>query len=939
MNDTSVPPQGEPYLYDDAGAGAPPVSMGVWFKAAWRRKWLMLLLLVLVLGGGVLFTYLQKPVYEATALLAFSERSSGAFKTTEGGERVTENYINAQISLMTRDATLGEIARDPDLALSKSPMFQGETDLVEALKDRIKVLLLKDTTILSLSVQGQDPKLVTAIANKVADFQRASVEDSRDASTRSAVLEYVKKMDDMSSEMSASGQKIWTRANSAHIPGLTFDGQQKDSRVIIAAFQRQSAALLAQRADTLKQLDQSTADLASAETLFEAGCGSLMRETTPVLMPAAANEASPSPAISEKPGVEKPAAVTSAAPAPPAQTSGSAAVTAPAEPAAAATPAKSADKPAAPAAPAQTLGSAAVTAPAEPAAAATPAKPADKPAEPAEEKTLMVTAAQFAALYQQLLKVEAEAEKATPSAAEKTSENPQTAELKKKHTEILAQIEDLRRQFQLQSQGAQETFQGQAVAQERLAKQAERITQIEEELATRKLSLTPANYDKDFQVKALQERKATVEAQYEADRAKLNADLAHVAMRMAMAPRMMEEGQKIQQLEKSADGLRALRRSQKIYRENYETIQAALDALTGPLNDILNESEKYNRIEEAYLKMDEWVRDVKLALSQITVTVYEATEPTKPIRPKWPTNIALSGLLGLMASFGVVMLLEFSRKTVKTPGDAQRSLGASVLGVVPHFRRLDFGHEVFSLEALKDSHVVETFNEVRFYIHAATAGRPPRSILVTSAAAREGKTTISTLLAYSLARSGEKVLLVDANLRLPYLHSVFQCDNRSGLAEILHDDAADPRIRTTGIENLFIMTAGAASEDGLAWIQPERFAQFARAAAESFDHVIFDSTSTIGVADVRIMVAGVDAVIYVVQADRHNGALVSRGIENIRQARGNLIGVVLNNAKHTKGDHYYFRKRALGSSGASGEAKRAADKDAAETSDEGNGKE
>ena len=905
MNDTSVPPQGEPYLYDDAGAGAPPVSMGVWFKAAWRRKWLMLLLLVLVLGGGVLFTYLQKPVYEATALLAFSERSSGAFKTTEGGERVTENYINAQISLMTRDATLGEIARDPDLALSKSPMFQGETDLVEALKDRIKVLLLKDTTILSLSVQGQDPKLVTAIANKVADFQRASVEDSRDASTRSAVLEYVKKMDDMSSEMSASGQKIWTRANSAHIPGLTFDGQQKDSRVIIAAFQRQSAALLAQRADTLKQLDQSTADLASAETLFEAGCGSLMRETTPVLMPAAANEASPSPAISEKPGVEKPAAVTSAAPAPPAQTS----------------------------------GSAAVTAPAEPAAAATPAKPADKPAEPAEEKTLMVTAAQFAALYQQLLKVEAEAEKATPSAAEKTSENPQTAELKKKHTEILAQIEDLRRQFQLQSQGAQETFQGQAVAQERLAKQAERITQIEEELATRKLSLTPANYDKDFQVKALQERKATVEAQYEADRAKLNADLAHVAMRMAMAPRMMEEGQKIQQLEKSADGLRALRRSQKIYRENYETIQAALDALTGPLNDILNESEKYNRIEEAYLKMDEWVRDVKLALSQITVTVYEATEPTKPIRPKWPTNIALSGLLGLMASFGVVMLLEFSRKTVKTPGDAQRSLGASVLGVVPHFRRLDFGHEVFSLEALKDSHVVETFNEVRFYIHAATAGRPPRSILVTSAAAREGKTTISTLLAYSLARSGEKVLLVDANLRLPYLHSVFQCDNRSGLAEILHDDAADPRIRTTGIENLFIMTAGAASEDGLAWIQPERFAQFARAAAESFDHVIFDSTSTIGVADVRIMVAGVDAVIYVVQADRHNGALVSRGIENIRQARGNLIGVVLNNAKHTKGDHYYFRKRALGSSGASGEAKRAADKDAAETSDEGNGKE
>ena len=306
MNNTSVPPQGESYLYDDAGAGAPPVSMGVWLKAAWRRKWLMLLLLVLVLGAGVLFTYFQKPVYEATALLSFSERSSGAFRT-EGGERVTENYINAQISLMTRDATLGEIARDPDLALSKSPMFRGEDGPrpgAQGLHQNPRSL--KDTTILSVSVQGQDPKLITAIANKVADFQRASVEDSRDASTRSAVQEYVKKMADMSSEMNAIGQNIWTRANSAHIPGLTFNEQQKDSRVIVAAFQRQNAALLAQRADIQKQLDQSTAELASAETQFEAECNSLMRETAPEAMPAAANEASPKPASAEKPTESQP---------------------------------------------------------------------------------------------------------------------------------------------------------------------------------------------------------------------------------------------------------------------------------------------------------------------------------------------------------------------------------------------------------------------------------------------------------------------------------------------------------------------------------------------------------------------------------------------------------------------------------------------------------
>ena len=932
MNNLSVPPQGEPYLYDDAGAGAPPVSMGVWFKAAWRRKWLMLLLLALVMGGGALFTRLQKPVYEATALLDYKGgRSPGAFAnaTVGGEEQVTQNYVNGQISQMTRDARLGEIARDAELALPRSPMFRGKTDLVEALKDCMKILPVKDTMMLSVSVEGQDPKLVKTIANKAVDLQCASLEDNRERNKNDAVQEYVKKMADMSSDMSASSQRIWTRANSARIPGLIYSDQQKDSHVIVAAFQSQRAALLAQRADIQKQLDQSTAELAFAETQFDEECSSLMRETAPEAMPAAEYEALPKPASAEKPGTEKPAAAALAAPA---RTSGSAAaVTAPAGSAAAPTPAKSADKPATPAALAQTSGSAAVTAPVGSAATAPPVKSAEKTAEPAAEKTPMVTAARFAALYQQLLRAEQEEEKAPG--------NPQMTELQKKPAEIMVQIEDLGREFQRQSQPVQENFQEQIAAEERLARQVERISQVELELEARKLSLAAGTYDQDFQVKLLQERKATLEAQYEADRANVNADLQHSVMNRTGLARMQAEGQRIQQLEKSDVSLRALRRSRKSYRENYDAIQAALDALNGPLNDILNESEKYNRIEQAYLKMDEWVRDVKLTLSQITATPYDATEPTIPIRPKWPINMALSGMLGMMASFGVVMLLEFGRKTVKTPTDARRSLGASVLGVVPHFRRLDFGNDIISLDALKDPSVTEAFNEVRFYLHAAGEGEQPRSILVTSAAAREGKTTVSTLLAHSLARSGEKVLLVDANLRLPYLHSVFQCDNGPGLADILRDAAAVPSIRATGIENLHIMTAGAADEDGFAWVQPERFAQFVRAAGEFFDHVIFDSTSTIGVADVRIMASGVDAVIYVVQADRHNGALVSRGIENIRQARGNLIGVVLNNAKYTKGDHYYFLKRALTSSGASGEAKRALGQGPADTGDEGDGKE
>jgi capsular exopolysaccharide synthesis family protein len=497
----------------------------------------------------------------------------------------------------------------------------------------------------------------------------------------------------------------------------------------------------------------------------------------------------------------------------------------------------------------------------------------------------------------------------------------------------MARIEDLNRQYQFQYQRAQETVQGRTADQEKVVKEAEQISQIEESLEARKLSLTAETYEQDFEVKALLARKATLEAQCEADRARLNAGRSDLELRM------LEEGQKIQKLTDSASKLRSLQLSRKIYRENYETTQAALDTLTSPLNDILNESAQYERVEQAYLKMDEWVRDVKLALSQISVTVYDATEPTIPISPKWPLNIAMSGVLGIMVSFGIALLLEFGRKTVKTPDDATRSLGTPVLGVVPHFRRLEFGKKVLSLDVLKDSQIAETFNEIRFYIDAATKGRPPRSLLVTSAAAQEGKTTVATLLADALARSGKTVLLVDANVRLPYLHSVFHCDGKAGLADVLNNGTAlRSCVLPTGVQNLSLMTAGSVGEDGLAWVQTARFVQFVRTACESFDHVIFDSTSTIGVADARIIACSVDAVICVVQAGRLNSSLVLRGVENLRQVQANILGVVVNNAWYTKGDHYYFRKRAIVSQNGNGVLRRQTDDKPSASDGKGTGK-
>ena len=833
-----------------------PLSLGVYLKAVWRRKWLVVFLIILITAAGAGYTYLQPPVYETTALLAFSARSPGAFNA-DVNERITGNFINTQIPLITRDAFLREIASDPELGLAKASMFQHEPDLVAALKRKLTVAPLKNTGILSISMEGEDAKLITLTVNRIADLHCARVESHRESSTAAAVQDHTKKMADMNSQMNAVTQKIWSRANSAAIPGLTFGEQQRDGHVIVEAFRRRNDSLLARRAETRKQLDQSAAEVAAMAIRFEALCESFLREG----------------GVPEEGG--RP------------------------------------DQPAAPPAPAPDDGARAqaIDGPAEGARTAAPAAPTAE-AGPPEEKLVVLTAAELASICKGLARLESEIASARDLPKENDKDNPYVVTLQQRREKLLARLEDFRRESRMQQYTAYLSEKEQAEIRENVIKLNERIEQIEEVLEMRQLTLTPAGLARDPDTKLLQSKKASLEAEYEVERAKLdeNADLL---------PQIRAEAPKIQQIEQGAADLMALRLTGKIQEDNLRSVQAELDALTAPLTDILNEAAGLDRLEQAYQRMDDWVRQVKLALSQARAVLYDATEPTVPIRPNWQTNIAFSGMLAVMVSFAVAMLLEMSRRTVKTTADVKQELALPLLGVVPHLPSLTARRGILSLDALRDPTVTETFGEIRFAIHESRGKNPPRTLLITSATAGEGKSTVSTLLAYSLARTGERVLLVDGNLRAPYLHAVFDCKAAPGLADILQERASgEACLHDTSVPNLFLLPAGPSSEDGLAWVQPEDFTEFVRAARETFDHVVFDTISTVGVTDVRVMACCVDAVIYVVQADRRKRALVSRGLQNIRNGKGNILGVILNDAHYTKGDHYHFLRRQIDRNGA-----------------------
>jgi len=814
-----------------------PISVGFYLRAVWRRKWLVLLLMVLITGGGAAYTYFQPPVYESAALMAITSRSSGAFRSNIG-EETTGNFVNTQMQLIMRTPFLNEIARDPELALARSAMFRNERDLGLALKRRIRVSRLKKTDIIRVGMEGEDKRLITRIVNTIADRHRVNIENNREANTAAAVQEQMKRMADIASEINVIGQKIWSRANRAGIPGLTFGEQQKDAHVIVSAFDRRYTTLLAQRAALRKQLNQSTADLASAETQFDALCDSFMRQVTPT---AAGGDVGASK--KQPPGPGKPEA-----------------------------------------------GGAS----------------AEKKETAEGEPGFRLTAAELSALHKEINKTRSQLEKARATAPRGGKQNPYVASLEKKLGELMGRREAFLREFRRRQYEAQQAIAEQAKVEDRVAKLSQRIEQIKEMLDMKRRSLTPEGFSQNPEVRALQNAKAMLEGKYETERSKLRENIGFLQRTLAEAPR-------IQQLEDAAERLEALRLTKKIYEENADKVQSALNALSEPRTDILNEAAKLDRLEEAHLRMEEWVREVKLALSQIRVTVYDATEPTVPIRPVWSLNMAFSSMLGVMVSFGMAVVLEFTRKTFKTPTDVRRSLAAFSLGVIPHIRSLNAGKRgVLSLDALNDADAAEIFSDIRFTIHSLRARNPAKTILVTSATAGEGKSTVATLLAHAFARSGERVLLVDGNIRQPYLHAVFKCEPIPGLDDLLHDRANDGAcFHHTHVKNLVLMPAGLPSEDGMGSIQPGKFAEFARAASETFDRVILDTTSSLGVADVRVMATAVDAVLYVIQADRQKRTLISRGMENLRTVQANILGVILNNAEYTKGDHYHYLKRVV----------------------------
>jgi capsular exopolysaccharide synthesis family protein len=210
------------------------------------------------------------------------------------------------------------------------------------------------------------------------------------------------------------------------------------------------------------------------------------------------------------------------------------------------------------------------------------------------------------------------------------------------------------------------------------------------------------------------------------------------------------------------------------------------------------------------------------------------------------------------------------------------------------------------------SSLAEAYRHLRTSILLSTAGRAPKSLLITSSLPSEGKTTTATNTAISLAQTGAKVLIIDADMRRPRLHSIFGIGNGLGLSTLLASELSDADIDTAVRQDektkLHLLTSGPIPPNPAELIGSEQMANLLRLLQNKFTHVVVDSPPIASFTDGVLIASMVDGVILVVHSGKSSRQVVKRSRQLLTEIGAKVFGVVLNNVNlNTKDNYYYYQ--------------------------------
>ncbi len=354
------------------------------------------------------------------------------------------------------------------------------------------------------------------------------------------------------------------------------------------------------------------------------------------------------------------------------------------------------------------------------------------------------------------------------------------------------------------------------------------------------------------------------------------------------------------------------------FDEQIESIQAQLDSLareTGSsavserarLDQILSDA---NAARTVILREYEDIRVKKNEATSNLQQVEEAIPARSPIRPRISQNTILGLFLGLIAAAALILGRELLDDTVHDPERLSRQIGIPILGRILNFdadnERLITLHKPRAPQA-------ENFRSVRLNLDYASPDEELRSILITSAAPSEGKSTLASNLAIVMAQGGKRTVLIDGDMRRPKVHRIFDVPNMVGLSNLFLPSAngATDSISPTAIENLFVVSSGPLPPNPSELFYSRRAGEIIQNTEKVSDMVIVDTPPIATMTDAAAIARHVDGVVLAVRFGQTKQRVLDQALEALQQVNARILGLVITDIgnKNNRYGNYYYNYR------------------------------
>lgn len=356
------------------------------------------------------------------------------------------------------------------------------------------------------------------------------------------------------------------------------------------------------------------------------------------------------------------------------------------------------------------------------------------------------------------------------------------------------------------------------------------------------------------------------------------------------------------------DGLRDIR---DLKKQQFETLtdlatnevtknkKLAADSITlRKLTDNLTQKKELLRVLELKIAGTDFENE---QLSQKVVTVTDHAEVSiEPVSPNVRLNIIAGVVVGLIAGFGLAFFIEYLDTSVKTIDEVEAAVGAPVLSVIPQ--------NVGSLidEGIDSPHA-EAYRVLRTNIMFQRKDESLNTVTIVSGGAGEGKSTTIFNLAVIFAQNGNRVLLIDSDLRRPSVHKILGVSNNVGLTNVLLGKCKlEDAIQTTGQEGMDALPSGKLPSSAMGILNSPQMKELIQDVKGRYDFVFFDAPPIMGVSDASILASMIDMTLLVIQYRKYPQAMTVRARQSVEKVGGYLLGVVMNNISISQDAYYNY---------------------------------